>query len=40
MSRLRTVDPYGLNDMLGDEYDKNDTHTLVGNEFTSLDFSF
>lgn len=38
MMRLRTVYPYGLNDLVGNEYDKNDTHNLVGNKFTSLDF--
>ena len=40
MLRLRTVYPYGLNDLLGDEYDKSDTRTLEGNKFTPLDFSF
>lgn len=40
MLRLRNVYPYGLNDLLGDEYDKDNTHALVGNKFTFLDFSF
>ena len=34
--KLRTSYPYGLNERLGDEYKKEDTHMLVGNKFPLL----
>ena len=36
MMKLRSVYPYGLNDHLGDEYRKKNTHMLVGNKFLPL----
>ena len=36
MMKLRSFYPYGLNDHLGDEYRKKNTHMLVGNKFLPL----
>ena len=40
MLMLRAVYPCGLHDLLGEQYDKDDTHALLGNKSTSLDFVF
>ena len=36
MLKMRTVFPYGLNDRLGDDFVKEDTHILVGTKFPAL----
>ena len=36
MLELRTIFPYGLNDRIGDEYKKEDSHFAVGRRFTAL----
>ena len=37
MMKLRTVYPYGLNDRIGDEWKKEDTHDTVAKRFPKLD---
>ena len=34
--QLKPICPFGLNDCLGDEYKKEDTHMLKGNKFPPL----
>ena len=36
MLKLRTVYPYGLNDRIGDEFIRDNTHILVGTKFPPL----
>lgn len=36
MLKLRSVYPYGVNDSLGDEYTKVNTHVFAGNKFPLL----